>query len=537
MALNLSNKLPILDELSPPPPALAEPLADDVQSQEMKGVLRTSSYVIYVDLPGEPDDMLLVHSYAGTYDKVSRGVATYVRSLAARRPPKPLYGDWSPEPKIEGEVPIPSDQTIAVLRRRGYLTEMSPSEEEEFFEKFVNKLHELSARWMPSYMFMPTYNCNLRCSYCFQDHMRTDPRFGHLLRLMQPEVVDRLFAAMPEIERAHGLGGDEPRHRSIGLFGGEPLLAECRPIVGRIVQKANEIGTATFWAITNGTDLHAYEDLLAPGKLADLQITIDGPPAEHDKRRIYADGSGSFQRIAENISLALDHGVVVKMRINVDRHNIAQLPQLSEEISSRGWDKRPGFGAYVSPIRAENPSTDRKTTYNTWELDQALAEMAQDDPRLSVINRPDMGIKVQARKVFHDAVNAIPNFRESYCSAHTGLYIFDAFADMYACWDRTGDSNVRIGHVEEDGSVSMNHPVNAFWKGRTVVSNPVCRRCSYALFCGGGCAVLAYGKTGDYYSSHCDGFASRFRAAVATAYAEHLSGAAFVEQASRMMTE
>src|SRR5690349_1262281 len=72
MALNLSNKLPILDGPPPTLPAFEEPLAEDVQPQERKGVLRTSSYVIYVDLPGEPNDMLLVHSYAGTYDKVSR---------------------------------------------------------------------------------------------------------------------------------------------------------------------------------------------------------------------------------------------------------------------------------------------------------------------------------------------------------------------------------------------------------------------------------------------------------------------------------
>lgn len=61
-------------------------------------MLRTSSYTIYVDLPEDKEQMLLVHGYTGAYDKVSQRVATYLRSLEVKHPPKPLYGVWSPEP-------------------------------------------------------------------------------------------------------------------------------------------------------------------------------------------------------------------------------------------------------------------------------------------------------------------------------------------------------------------------------------------------------------------------------------------------------
>src|SRR2546430_14688714 len=66
--------------------------------------LRASSYTIYVDLPNEPDAMLLVHGYSGAYDKVTRRVATYVRSLETGKPPRPLFGTWSPEAPIDGAV-------------------------------------------------------------------------------------------------------------------------------------------------------------------------------------------------------------------------------------------------------------------------------------------------------------------------------------------------------------------------------------------------------------------------------------------------
>lgn len=488
-------------------------------------MLRTSSYTIYVDLPGNSEEMLLVHGYTGAYDKVSRRVATYVRTREVRRAPKPLYGDWSPEAPMDGgEIPEPSDQVLQVLKRRGYLTELSPDEEEEVFTKFSTAIHERNVRQMPTYMIMPTYDCNLRCSYCFQDHMRTDSKFRHLLRMIQPSVIDRIFVAMQEIETMHGVDTEVPQQRVIGFFGGEPLLENCRPAVQYVIEKAQRQGPASFWAVTNGTELHAYKDLLSPGKISGLQITIDGPPEEHDRRRIYADGSGSYSKIAPNIHMALEQGVAVSIRLNIDRNNIQQLSALADEFIAQGWDSHPGFSVYTAPIRAENKNTDSKTTFSTWELDKAVQEMIEQQPRLAVIGRPDDTIKTNARRVFENPAGAMPSFKESFCSAHTRMYIFDAFADIYACWERTGDPTIRIGNVDESGKLSLNVTVNDLWRTRTVTSNPVCRRCRYAFYCGGGCAVLALGKTGKYHMNFCDGFASRFRSNVAEAYFDHVNG-------------
>jgi uncharacterized protein len=54
------------------------------------GPWRASSYVVYVDLPEEPEHVLLTHTYTGAYDRVSRRVAAYVRSLEPAHAPAPL---------------------------------------------------------------------------------------------------------------------------------------------------------------------------------------------------------------------------------------------------------------------------------------------------------------------------------------------------------------------------------------------------------------------------------------------------------------
>jgi uncharacterized protein len=482
--------------------------------------LRTSSYVIYVDLPEDPGKMLLVHGYSGAYDVVSRKVASYLRSKEQGRPPKPLFGAWVTEPELSVTDYQPSTDTLRSLQRRGYLTEMTVAEEEAYIAKLAGILHE-AAQHRLSWIFMPNYDCNLRCFYCFQDHMRTDAAYQHLLRRMTPELVDRLFGAVHDIEARHGVTA--PPRRNIGFFGGEPLLADNREIVEYIMRLARKDADASFWAVSNGTDLSYYEDILGADGISAIQITLDGPSYEHDKRRIYADGSGSFARIADNITLALDRGVSVHVRMNIDRENIQLLPTLADEMIARGWHTYKAFVAYTYPIHAANEKTDKKTTFNPWELDVAIGELRLEFPQLKIIDRPDDRMRESALRLF-GGVSAEPALKAEFCGAHAGMYIFDALGDIYACWERTGDKQLRIGHVRNDGTVELNAPVTTAWRSRSVAVVPACRKCRYALQCGGGCAVLAEGKRGTLHANHCDAYANRFRAMVAEAYLAHAAG-------------
>jgi uncharacterized protein len=312
--------------------------------------------------------------------------------------------------------------------------------------------------------------------------------------------------------------------RDITLFGGEPLLAESRPIIEYIINKAQSLGKARISAITNGTELEAYKDLLGPEKIYHLQITIDGITSEHDQRRIYADGSGSFAKIAKNLTMALDLGVIVSVRLNIDRNNIQQLPKLADEMINRGWSNYKNFSAYTSPVYASNENTSLKTTFNSWELTQVLDKMLQEYPQLTVINRKSDGLISLAREILETESDAVSTFNASFCSAHTKMYIFDPFGDIYACWEKTGDQKIRIGNITENSEVILNEELNQTWRNRTVVNNPVCRKCRYAFACGGGCAVLAMTNKGKFHTNYCDGFAHRFRASVATAYQDYVAG-------------
>lgn len=496
--------------------------------------LRTSSYVIHVDLPGDPAQQLIVHGYTGAYDRVSRRVAAYLRALEGSAP-RPLHGVWAAEPApVTEAAPAPvADETIAQLVRRGYLTAMTEDEEEERFTEMALQLQHAAVHRAPSYIVMPTYQCNLRCPYCFQDHMRSEAGNRHLLRVMDAAMVDRVFRGMDRIDAAHGVGDAPGAPRNILLFGGEPLLADSRPTIEYILRKA-EARPTVLRAITNATELDAYRDLLGPGKLAQLQITLDGPPREHDRRRIYPDGSGSFERIAANITMALELRVMVSVRLNIDRDNLERLPELADEFAARGWSQHRGFSAYVAPVHDDTEHAAGHATLNSWQLSQALVRLKHQHAAMDRIGDTSSALVDRARQLFDQRADPLPRFRSNFCGAHGTMYVIDAFGDIYACWERTGDPSLRIGAIEPSGEVLINRAVLDSWRGRSVASNPVCRKCRYAMYCGGGCAVLAEQQHGQIHANHCDGFGKRFRASVADAYADHVAGVTHATSTERI---
>lgn len=95
---------------------------------------------------------------------------------------------------------------------------------------------------------------------------------------------------------------------NIGFFGGEPLL--CYDLIKKIIdfsQKGTQIERVFLFSITtNGTLLGEHELEYFKSQKVDLCISIDGPARIHDLNRSYKNGRGSFNRVLQNLRLALD---------------------------------------------------------------------------------------------------------------------------------------------------------------------------------------------------------------------------------------
>lgn len=490
--------------------------------------MKTSNYIIFFHI-SESDEFYLVHGYTGAVDLVSAEVANY---LLERVDPDHTWHIKDQEIVKEalrgrelGEI---TDDTIGMLKSRGYLTDMSAAEELSYVEHIARFLHNRNVKgFRPRFMLVPSYECNLRCPYCFETDTRIElGKLKVLQKVMTEAMVDAAFESMDRlVEQRFGATSDAPGDEAkyITLYGGEPLMAETLPIVEYILHKGLGQGYR-FGAITNAVDLDQYIHLLGPDKIGFLQITLDGPREIHDKKRVGPRfKQGTYDKIISNMKKALPTGAHISVRFHVDFKNISQVKVLIDDLQSEGFQEHANFEVYTYPVHNfhRGQSTPDYPLMAIHHMQREMAPMLAGNslPNLSYAEQApsgrqlkvlasDEGIEGKLRAYVKDKLPGLYSTGLEPCSATTGLYIFDPFWKIYTCWDTVGMN----GH--ETGTYSPAGPVLNFrndnWLMRSPATIDECKNCKYAFFHFGGCASLPIGAKGTIFAPACYEFQDNF---------------------------
>lgn len=316
------------------------------------------------------------------------------------------------------------------------------------------------------------------------------------------ELVDKAYCAMEKIEPREQL-----RSKDIALYGGEPLLAENKEIVEYIVSKGHEKGYK-FHALTNGYDLDAYTDLLSPNLIYQLQITIDGTKEYHDKRRIHYKDGGTFDKIVANIKQALSRNINVVVRMNTDNTNVEDFAALKQYFKDCGFSA-PSFKIYSAMIwnSDEIPSAERQTL----DLLSSKSFISKHKLQGTLNQCRDFGVKAKVYQALSKGKSI--SFCGTSCGSQTSCYVFDPLGDIYTCWEIVGNKDFKVGCYLK-GEIEWNQERLDAWHNYYVSTDEICRKCKYALFCGGGCAIHAmFGKR-----EHCAYFKTTFENSVNQAF-------------------
>jgi uncharacterized protein len=465
----------------------------------MTNQLRSSDYTIFVKV--DDDNYLIIHGYTGSIDLISKNYAHALR-----------INDLDKLP----------DSIKKRLQSRGYLTHKNSSEERNVVRIIGETIHkkELSRRY---FMFLVAYDCNFRCPYCYESAI-SENGSGWKGEVLSKAMIDKAFSIISsESERTN-------IRNSITLYGGEPLLCKNKNIVEYIVNKGVDYGY-TFSAITNGYELHHFNKILGKGKLNVLQITIDGNERIHNERRRHHLNGDTYKQILKNIALAIDNKVKVNVRVNVDKENIKQIDGFLEHIKSNKWENSEYFRCYAQPVQFQRISSEQIVTNcggsscadSEIKLNKAqlfdFIEKELDQDKINIINVPDNSIKTRLKEIFNHGGNL--QMRSVFCSAHSGLMIFDPRGQIFSCWEFVGHQFSTIGNYYPN--FSFNDENLKKWNSRTFYNINSCVKCKYALFCGGGCSAKALIENGKLENSYCNSFQAIFQRSVKSSYSEFLS--------------
>ena len=138
-------------------------------------------------------------------------------------------------------------------------------------------------------ILLPTEGCNFRCKYCYETFSK-----GVMSKQVQESIVSYV---RKNINKHNSL--------LVSWFGGEPL--EALDVIEylssqfiNICKTARKNYAASM--TTNGYNLtlDTYNRLYKLG-VYNYQVTIDGLKEEHDNQRVLENGSGTFEKIIENL--------------------------------------------------------------------------------------------------------------------------------------------------------------------------------------------------------------------------------------------
>ena len=350
--------------------------------------------------------------------------------------------------------------------KRGHITEDLEHEQENL--RLISKLHSLTrGKTNIGIIIAPTYNCNLRCEYCFEKH-RLKNGEEWLKRVMSPEIIDAIFEQIKKYKDKGYIIQD------VSLYGGEPLLACNKELIREFFRRSEELNLKV-GAVTNGCELDKFLEF----NFSMLQITVDGLRETHDRRRFFADGSGSYDKIIKNIALALEKGIKIGLRINISHSNFNAVRELPKEFERLGFLKYKHFSYYFTSVHEENPVSDVAIAEELKNMGKSLRDIIKLEGAYST---------VAFRISDFLKANELPVLNPTHCGAENNMNVIGAEGLIYPCWSLLAKEESAIGFVDEEGKRFL-YDLNASqWHNRTADRLKPCNTCPLIMICGGGCA-------------------------------------------------
>lgn len=309
----------------------------------------------------------------------------------------------------------------------------------------------------------PTLACNFKCDYCFEDRKNDTISLemeSHLIRFVEKKLEDM-------------------KSFKVSWFGGEPLLKVeiIERLMGQFreicLRKKVELEPASI--ITNGYLLtKEVAEKLKKANVTVAQVTLDGPPAVHDKRRKTAGGHGTFSTILNNVKEA-SRIIDIQIRINVDKKNNSHLKAFFDEWRNYGLERIPFyFGKVVSNTNACSDVAGQ--CFTDKEFSEAIVHQYKNaaNSRLAGTIFPALQ---KTGYCLADNLNG--------CVVAPSGYVFK-------CWEEiSSGSEKAIGHL----STAAQHPGQIMNKAKYLNWDPFsrekCRECNILPICGGGCSYDA----------------------------------------------
>lgn len=296
----------------------------------------------------------------------------------------------------------------------------------------------------------PTLDCNLRCWYCYESHIKGSSMQSDVIRNVVKFVENQVQCA--ELQTLH-----------LSFFGGEPLL-KYKKVVKPIVEKSRDICVEygkhfALSVTTNGVCLtpNVTDELLNMGILFGVQVAFDGGRKMHDEVKRFSDGRGCYDLVKKHLTYAIERGVATTVRCNYTQSNLMSFLDLLED-----------FRMYWSN------SNLRFSFHKVWQEPETeeLCQMRNSFKRKIA----DFGIHTNIDSYYGDSLN--PCYADF---AHNVVINYNG--DVFRCTARDFDKEHRLGRLDDSGRIAPSDVETNGISSRLTQECPDCRMLPICTIC------------------------------------------------------
>ncbi|MFJ7174100.1 radical SAM/SPASM domain-containing protein [Citrobacter freundii] len=323
-----------------------------------------------------------------------------------------------------------------------------------------------------------TDSCNLRCQHCYQPGY--EGKRNSLAELK--EIAEQILHFHQQ------LAGSSPLPFLLTLTGGEPF---AHPDFIKLLQFLHEHPQRPNIAIlTNGMLLTETRlKLIAPIRLAFIQLSVDGDSIIHDEIR----GTGNFSRVLETTKRLKAEGRRVLWSFTAHKKNIRSFATVANMARRYAVD-RLWFDRLI-PCRENIP--DILDQAETQDFFQFAAQIKKKIERPSFVHRflkPQSKTEISMLRALQFQHHESAPYR---CQAGAGLITIMPNADVYPCRRLP----VAVGNMLQMPLTEIYQNAPLFRQLREFTWPATCGKCLFKTQCRGGLRCLAWAVNHDAFTA------------------------------------
>lgn len=354
-------------------------------------------------------------------------------------------------------------------------------------EAYEKRLSPSTPRRLVAAHLMPSYSCNYKCTYCYQNNRKD---IHEKMSIDSIYKIDEFYILYNKTFRTDFIPG------SISVTGGEPFLPSNRPLLEAIIshwKDTNIIFT------TNGTYINNYQELLKTHTQINIQVSIDGTREMHYKTRIPTNVN-DYDYTIEGIKWAVSQGISVGITCVYHPEFLDLYPSFFDVMTELGWLHKPNISLTFTPLISGAGSGSVNLDYLCRALD-SFSELKKRDARAYYVNSQQL---MPGLSAFQDSL-AMARNRQIYYSYRCESLAKPSYAFM-------PDGSVRVcACMESDlGIVGRYWPTVEIYEerikeilNRCIEHMYQCSKCNKRVFCLGGCFATVLSKTESISGTDC----------------------------------